>query len=498
MLRQDPFGHGELAAAPVDDDEGGRIGEPAGPPPAISGAGLRPPVGRRHQPGQPPAKDFLHGSKVVLSGHSPYLESAIVASLGQAVLEYHHGPDRVGRPEVGDVVRLDPQRREGQPQHVAELGEGPRSSGEVAGPPELVAGEGLLGGVADDLEQPAAIPASRDRDADPAVPDTAQPALQDVLVGRPGRHQDPGRDLVAVHVQLPEEGPDQPGRVDVLDLVDDPAPAPHDPSPPDEEHLERGFEVVLLHPDHVEVILAGQHHLLALDGLAGRGELVAKLGRPLELQDLRRLAHLGVDPGQDRFVVAGQEVGHRLDQLPVSLFGHPRGLRHARARAPADVVVEARPAGPSPLVEEGVGAGPDGEDPGQRVEGLADGVGVAVGAEIADVLALGAAQDPRPRPPFTHREGEVRIGLVVPIADVEPGAVGLDQVVLEHQGVDLGGSHDPLHRLGLLEHGLGPGMKRAPPVRGQALPERHGLADVDDPGVGIPEQVGARCVGDRR
>ena len=42
-----------------------------------------------------------------------------------------------------------------------------------------------------------------------------------------------------------------------------------------------------------------------------------------------------------------------------------------------------------------------------------------------------------------YRQREIRIRLVVAVADVEPGSVALDQVVLEHQCVDLARCHDP-------------------------------------------------------
>ncbi len=201
---------------------------------------------------------------------------------------------------------------------------------------------------------------------------------------------------------------------------------------------------------------------------------------------------------EDGALVARQEVGQGLDVRAVGLLGHAGDVRDARPGAPADVVVQAGPPGPGPLVEEGVGAGPDGEHAGQRVEGLADGVGVGVRARSTGRPCAWRPADLGPGPLLPHREREVRVGLVVPVADVEPGPVLLDQVVLEHQGVDLVRRDDPLHRLRGRHHGLGPGVERLAPVAGQALAERLGLAHVDHAAVRVPEKVGAGRVGDGR
>ena len=63
-------------------------------------------------------------------------------------------------------------------------------------------------------------------------------------------------------------------------------------------------------------------------------------------------------------------------------------LADARARALLDVEEQARPTQPLVAAELVVRAGADGERPQQQVERLADGVGVAVGPEVADALAL--------------------------------------------------------------------------------------------------------------
>src|SRR5688572_19282391 len=73
------------------------------------------------------------------------LELAVVGPLWEPVCEHHRRPDLVGRPQVGYVVCLDPEWGHGQTEDVSQLGQcsGPR--GEVRGPPELVADEGVFG-----------------------------------------------------------------------------------------------------------------------------------------------------------------------------------------------------------------------------------------------------------------------------------------------------------------------------------------------------------------
>ena len=266
---------------------------------------------------------------------------------------------------------------------------------------------------------------------------------------------------------------------------------------PHEEDLEGRLEIVFGQRDDVDVLRRGQHHLLQFERAPRGEELIAELRRLLELLALRRHAHLGLETAEHRSSVACQELRHRVHGGSI---GRRRGagrLGNARPRTPSDVVVEARPLRPRSLVEERVRARPHGEDSCQGVEGVPDRPGVAVRTEIPDALALPASQDLRPRPCLAHREGKVGIGLVVPIPDVEPGLVLLDQVVLEHQRVDLGRGDDPFDGRGVLHHGGGPRMEGLAPVGGQALPQRRRLPGVDHPPVGVAEQVGAGGVRDR-
>jgi hypothetical protein len=159
---------------------------------------------------------------------------------------------------------------------------------------------------------------------------------------------------------------------------------------------------------------------------------------------------------------------------------------------------QARPAELVVAPELVVAAGADGERPQQQVEGLADGVGVGIGAVVADALALPPSHHRGAGPLVLHGHGEERVALVVAQPDVEPGPVLLDEAELEHQRLDLVADLDPLDGLGRRHHGRGAGREVGVEVVGQAVAERAGLADVDDPARGVLELVGARGVGDRR
>ena len=163
-----------------------------------------------------------------------------------------------------------------------------------------------------------------------------------------------------------------------------------------------------------------------------------------------------------------------------------------------DVRVEARPAQAIVAVELRLRARTDREGPQQEIERLADRVGVRVGTEVADALALLAAHHHRPRPLLVEGDGEVRIRLVVLQADVEPGPVPLDEVELEEERLDLVLGDDPFDRVRGGHHlpgSLGEELGLEEVVREPAA-EALRLPDVDDPALGVEELVRAGCVGE--
>ena len=398
---------------------------------------------------------------------------------------------------MGVVVALDAQRGGGQAQRLLQLLEGPGTGVDVGGPAQAVADELLLGVAGDRAQQvPLAAPL-RHPDLHPGAPLLAQPRLVQVgVVGQVGDQHGLG---VAggrlVVVEALQHVADQLGPVERLDLVHHEAPAAHHPSPAHEEHLDGGLEVVLGQADHVEVLGAVAHDLLLLDRLAHRDQPVPHPGRPLELELVGGRPHAALEPVDDGVGVALEELQQLVDVGGVGL-----GLdgAHAGARALLDVVQQAGPAQPLVAVELGLAAGAQGERAQQQVERLPDGVGVGVGPEVAHALALGPPHHRGPGPLVGDGHGQERVALVVDQADVEAGPVLLDQRELEHQRLDLVADLDPLDGLGRGHHlrRAGVQVRRALEVVRQALAQRAGLADVDDPAVGVLELVGARGVGD--
>ena len=263
----------------------------------------------------------------------------------------------------------------------------------------------------------------------------------------------------------------------------------------DEEDLHRRLELVVGDPDDVELLGLLAHHLLALDGLADRGELVPQAGGPLELELVGRLGHERLEPLHHGRGLAAEEREELVDEGAVLVVGD---RLHARRHALLDVRVEARPAEPLVALELAVGARADRERAQQQVEGLADRVGVGVRTEVADALALLAAHDHGAWPLLVERHREERVRLVVLQPDVEPRPVLLDEVVLEEERLDLVADLDPLDGLRGLHHLARPRQQRV--RRGEVVRQPAAqalrLADVDDAAVRVLELVRAGCVGD--
>ena len=120
------------------------------------------------------------------------------------------------------------------------------------------------------------------------------------MIGRLRRNQDARGHVLALHIDLPEEGCNELGAVEVFDAIDDPALPPEDPPPSNREHLERRLEVVLGEAHHVQVLGADQDHLLALQRPPRRLQLVAEPSRLFVLLPLGGPGHLEIEPLQHR------------------------------------------------------------------------------------------------------------------------------------------------------------------------------------------------------
>src|SRR6185437_5021958 len=90
-----------------------------------------------------------------------------------------------------------------------------------------------------------------------------------------------------------------------------------------------------------------------------------------------------------------------------------------------------------------------------------------------------------------QRDGDERVGLVVPQPDVEARAVLLDERLLGEQRLGLAADDDAVDRGDLAGHR---GVAAGAEVVRDALAYRDRLADVDHAAGAVPEQVDARLV----
>ena len=314
--------------------------------------------------------------------------------------------------------------------------------------------------------------------------------------GSAGTRISRGIDVGVAGVELEQEVLDQLGGATLLDAVGDPAALAADPAAADVEDLDGDLERVLGQGDHVDVGAVAEDHRLLLQRPLHRAEVVAEPGRLLEVLAVGGGVHLPLDPPDERPGLAGHEVAEVVDDLAVVLGAD---VADAGRGALVDVAEQARPADLAGALEDAVGAAPHREDPQQDVDGLADRPGVAVGAEVAGALALGAAADHHPRELLADGHREPGVGLVVAVLHVEARVELLDPGVLQLERLDLGVDHRPLDAGRAGDHRGRARVQVADvlEVRRQPGPQVLGLADVDHPAARVAEPVDARLGRDR-
>ncbi len=490
-LLEHPDGDPELPLAAVDEQQLRRVRE------AATALGDRL-VTVLDVGAQAPGQHLLHGGEVVVALRALDLETAVLALLGETVLEHHHRADVVAALDVAHVVALDPQRGLGQVEVLLQLVERTSPGVVIGRPAQTMPIEFLLGVAGDHGHQLTLVTPLGHPDRHLRAALQRQPLLVELGVGALHRHQHLLGDARGwrVGVEALEDPVDQLGRGEVLGLVDHEALAPQHAPTAHEEDLDGRFELVVGEPDDVDVLVLLDDHLLLLAGPLHRAEAVADACRPFELELGRRLSHLDFETTDHPVGVAGQEGDELVDELVVGLLGD---LTDAGAGALLDVEQQAGAAEPFVAPELVRRAGAHREGAQEEVEGVADGPGVGVRAEVARALALRSTHDRGAGPLVVQGDGQERVALVVAQADVEPRLVLLDEAVLEHERLDVVADLDPLDGLRRGHHlgGAGGQVPGVLEVVRQALAEALGLAHVDDPPVGILELVGARRVGDR-
>ena len=298
-----------------------------------------------------------------------------------------------------------------------------------------------------------------------------------------------------VPVDLLQEALDELGVGGLLDQIDDPAALAAHASAAHVEDLDGCGELIAHEAEDIGVGGIGQDHGVALDDLPERLGVVAQARGLLELQVPGRQAHAilelaQVGPGASRH--EGAEVLGELTVIELA------DTAHAGRRALVDVSQQAGAAGGAGALEHSRRAGADGEDAQELVERLADGPRLHEGAEVTSPRPARAAHHLGARIGLLHGDGQVRIGLVVPVHDVESGVELLDPGVLQGQGLHLRAHDRPFHGAGGGHHLLSARVegRLILEVAGQARPQVLGLADVDDASLHVEEPVDARRRGD--
>ena len=400
----------------------------------------------------------------------------------------------MGAAEVGDVEALDPDRGSVQPERLLQALERlhPRLAAALRFQPLLV--EGQHGVALGELEDAPLLAALGDAHLQRPVAAAGERLAQRLAPGQLLRQHQQRRDRGPAAVVLEHELLRDLGRlalggvlqVEGLAVAEDPVA--------DLEHLRVGVAPVDGHGHRVEGARRGARHAPALEQRAHGLQAVALERGLLEALLGGRLQHPPLELALDVREAPGEEVDHAVDALAVLLA---RDVAHARGLAALDVVVEARVAAAPPGL--GPGAGAEHEHLRQHLERGPHALGVGVGPEVHAVAAMALAGEVHAREVLVQRDRDERVGLVVAQADVEARPVLLDEALLGQQRLGLGGDDDALHVRHRGDHVGVAGAARdlgLGEVRGHPLAHRLGLADVQHPPRGVPEQVHPGLVGE--
>ena len=231
----------------------------------------------------------------------------------------------------------------------------------------------------------------------------------------------------------------------------------------------------------------------ALQGL----DLVAEPGGLLELELLARLAHLLLHLLEQDVLLAVEEELQAADVGAVALAIDPQV---AGGRALVDRVEQAG-AEPSPagiVLLDVQRAGAELEDPLEDLDGAAEALGPRERAVELDAAVERLAGEVDAGEVLAGRDLQVGEGLVVLEVAVVLGLDVLDQPGFHQQGVDLAVGGEELDVGDLVDPVADAAVVGGPlvEVRTGPAPQVLGLADVDDPPLGVLHQVEARGRGE--
>ena len=227
------------------------------------------------------------------------------------------------------------------------------------------------------------------------------------------------------------------------------------------------------------------------------GEIVADASGAFEVEFGRGGLHFGFELGGDGTGAAGEEGAEIINDAAVVGFGD---AAHAGGGAFVNVAEQAGASEFFVPVIDAFGAGADGKDSDEEVEGFADGPGMGVGAEVADTSLVRTAVEEGAGYGFADADSEGGVGFIVAVFDVEVGVVFFNPRVFELERLDFTANHGPFDLVGGGDHAAGAGVELGEVVEvgGEAGAKVFGFAHVDDPAGGVAEFIDARVSGNVR
>ena len=390
---------------------------------------------------------FPHGTDVIRPLDGLDAELPVVVVLRPAVLVDDHGADIERAHRVRDIVGLNAKRQIRQSDQLLQLLEGPGVLHILLAVLLTVAVHEDAGVRDRELDELLLLADLRGHDVHALPLLAAQPLLQHRLLLELRLHEDlPRHERGAIVVLLDEVRQDALVRflgvnVDELMVTADDLPIA------DEKDLDDAVREGAAHADDVAVLGVVGHDLLPVLDCLDRPDQIPHLERRLEIEVIRRTLHAAGQLLHDILVLSVQEIDGPVHlQLIVRL----RLLPDARPVALVDVIVHALIRERRVLRERLVTV-PDMEGLPDELDDLIDLIIRGVRTEVAGpvLVLLPHLQDPRVE---LVRHLDVRIGLVVLQQGVVARLMFLDEIILEHQRLELRIDDDVLEALHQMHH----------------------------------------------
>ena len=453
----------ELPLASVDEEQVGQV--------AVFESSLKPPL-----------ENLLHAAEVVRSDDSLDPVFSVAVPYRLAILEGDHRADCQRSLEIRDVVAFDSFRADRQLQVPFQRTE------ERLHPLLLIQrdAEAVAGVAARQAHDGRLVSLLGKQDARPGAAFLGEPGLEELAVAKIRIAEHLGRDVAVGEIVLGQEAREhlrsgEPGSKAVSFRVDD-------LSLSNEDRLDRDEVALADDGEGVDVSEPELLDLLGLEDLGDGRELIPVAGGELVGPRPGGFPHSLLDEAFEVPAPALEQHHHLGDILHVVLL---RDQVHARCRAAADLVLHA---GAGPVAEEAVGAGPERKDRLDHPEHLTYRCRRAVGSEV-EVLSLAVAPgDHHPGPFLAEGDLEADVGLVVLQPDVVEGAMLLDEIVFEDQGLLLGLGQDAVKVVNPFQQQTDEGSSIVgfSEVGPHPAAQVDRLADVQDPAAGVLHDVDSR------